>query len=320
MTRHRNVLPQLAGTFFLTDGGIETTLIFHEGLTLPDFAAFHLFKTPEGEAALRKYFRTYAEIAKRFGTGLILESATWRANADWGQKLGYTPEALAGANRRAVHLLEELRSEYETEQTPVVISGCLGPRGDGYVPDRAMSAQEAEAYHREQIETFAGSAVDMVCAITMNYVEEAVGIACAAQRADTPVAISFTVETDGKLPTGQTLKTALEQVDNATSGYPSYYMINCAHPTHFDGVLAEGESWVKRIRGLRANASRMSHAQLNEASELDAGNATEFGQEYADLKKRLPQLNVMGGCCGTDHRHIEQIASACLPLFRNATY
>lgn len=319
MTRHRNVLPQLAGTFFLTDGGIETTLIFHEGLTFPDFAAFHLFKTPEGEAALRKYFRTYAEIAKRFGTGLILESATWRANADWGKKLGYTPEALADANRRAVRLLEELRSEYETEQTPVVISGCLGPRGDGYVPDRAMSAQEAEAYHWEQIETFAGSAVDMVCAITMNYVEEAVGIACAAQRADTPVAISFTVETDGKLPTGQTLKTALEQVDNATSGYPSYYMINCAHPTHFDGVLAEGEPWVKRIRGLRANASRMSHAQLNEAPELDAGNATEFGQEYADLKKRLPQLNVMGGCCGTDHRHIEQIASACLPLFRNAT-
>ncbi len=319
MTRRRNVLPQLSGTFFLTDGGIETTLIFHEGLTLPDFAAFHLFKTPEGEAALRKYFRTYAEIAKRFGTGLILESATWRANADWGQKLGYTPEALADANRRAVRLLEELRSEYETGKTPVVISGCLGPRGDGYVPDRAMSAQQAEAYHREQIETFADSAVDMACAITMNYVEEAVGIARAAQRADMPVAISFTVETDGKLPTGQTLKAALEQVDNATSGYPSYYMINCAHPSHFDEVLAEGETWVKRIRGLRANASRMSHAQLNEAPELDAGNATELGQEYADLKKRLPQLNVMGGCCGTDHRHIEQIASACLPLFSNAT-
>lgn len=319
MTRHRNVLPQLSGTLFLTDGGIETTLIFHEGLTLPDFAAFHLLQTPEGEAALRKYFRTYAEIAKRFGTGLILESATWRASADWGHKLGYTPTALATANRRAVHLLEELRREYETGQTPVVISGCLGPRGDGYVPDHAMSAQEAEAYHREQIATFADSAVDMVSAITMNYVEEAVGIACAAQRADIPVAISFTVETDGKLPTGQTLKAAIEQVDNATSGYPGYYMINCAHPTHFDTVLVEGEPWVKRIHGLRANASRMSHAQLNDATELDAGNAAELGQEYADLKKRLPQLNVMGGCCGTDHRHIEQIASACLPLFRHAT-
>lgn len=319
MTRHRNVLPQLSGTLFLTDGGIETTLIFHEGLTLPDFAAFHLLQTPEGEAALRKYFRTYAEIAKRFGTGLILESATWRASADWGHKLGYTPTALATANRRAVHLLEELRREYETGQTPVVISGCLGPRGDGYVPDHAMSAQEAEAYHREQIATFADSAVDMVSAITMNYVEEAVGIACAAQRADIPVAISFTVETDGRLPTGQTLKAAIEQVDNATSGYPGYYMINCAHPTHFDRVLVEEEPWVKRIHGLRANASRMSHAQLNDATELDAGNAAELGQEYADLKKRLPQLNVMGGCCGTDHRHIEQIASACLPLFRHAT-
>ena len=319
MTRYRNALPQLAGTLFVTDGGIETTLIFQEGLALPDFAAFHLLATPEGEAALRRYFRTYAEIATRFGTGLILESATWRASADWGTRLGYTSGALADANRRAIHLLEDIRSEYETGRTPVVISGCVGPRGDGYVPARAMSAPQAEAYHREQIETLAGGGVDMVSAITMNYVDEAIGIARAAQRADTPVAVSFTVETDGKLPTGQTLKAAVEQVDAATSGYPSYFMINCAHPTHFDGVLADGEPWVKRIRGLRANASRMSHAELNEAPELDAGDAAELGQQYADLKRRLVHLNVMGGCCGTDHRHIEQIASACLPLFRNAT-
>ncbi len=319
MNRYRNALPQLAGALYLTDGGIETTLIFHEGLVLPDFAAFHLLKTPEGEAALRKYFCTYAEIAKRFGTGLILESATWRANPDWGNKLGYTSGALADVNRRAIGLLEKIQSEYETEQTPVVISGCLGPRGDGYVPDRAMSARDAEGYHREQIATFAGSAADMVCAITMNYVEEAIGIAQAAQQAGMPVAISFTVGTDGKLPTGQTLKAALEQVDDATSGYPGYYMINCAHPTHFDKVLSEGETWLQRIRGLRANASRMSHAQLNEAPELDAGNAVELGREYANLKRRLGNLNVMGGCCGTDHRHIEQIASACLPLFQNAT-
>jgi S-methylmethionine-dependent homocysteine/selenocysteine methylase len=182
MDRYRGALPQLAGTLFVTDGGLETTLIFHDGLVLPDFAAFHLLATPEGEAALRKYFRTYAEIATRVGTGLILESATWRASADWGKRLGYTPEGLADAHRRAVHLLEGVRSEYDTERTPVVISGCLGPRGDGYVPDRAMSAQEAEDYHREQVETFAGTAVDMVCAMTMNYVEE--------------------VEADGTLPTG----------------------------------------------------------------------------------------------------------------------
>ena len=319
MAKYRITLPQLGGGLYLTDGGIETTLIFHEGLDLPDFAAFHLLKTHEGEAALRKYFRTYAEIAKQFGTGLILESATWRANADWGTRLGYTLEVLADANRRAIHLLEEVRNEYETERTPVVISGCLGPRGDGYVPDRAMSEQEAAAYHRDQVETLAGSAADMVCAITMNYVEESLGIARAAQRADMPVAISFTVETDGNLPTGQTLKAAIEQVDDATSGYPCYYMINCAHPAHFESVLAEGGLWLDRIRGLRANASRKSHAELNESPELDVGNPVELGTQYARLKTRLPRLNVMGGCCGTDHRHVEQIAEACSPLFRAAT-
>ncbi|MCY7411892.1 MAG: homocysteine S-methyltransferase family protein [Salinibacterium sp.] len=319
MTNVRTKLPQLDGGLFLTDGGIETTLIFHEGLEIPDFAAFHLLKTPEGEAALRKYFRTYAAIARQFGTGLILESATWRANADWGTRLGYTSEALADANRNAIGLLELIRNEYETNQTQVVISGCVGPRGDGYVPHNAMSEQQAEAYHREQVETFASSAADMVCAITMNYVEEAVGIVRATQQADMPVAISFTVETDGNLPTGQTLKAAIEHVDAATSGYPSYYMINCAHPTHFEHVLTEGGSWLERIRGLRANASRKSHAELNESPELDVGNPVELGTQYARVKERLSRLNVMGGCCGTDHRHVEQIADACSPLFRVAT-
>lgn len=315
MTKYREALPQLGGGLYLTDGGIETTLIFHEGLELPDFAAFHLLKSSEGEAELRNYFRTYAEIAKRFGTGLILESATWRASADWGARLSYSAGALADANRKAIQLLEEVRREFETKRTPVVISGCIGPRGDGYIPDRAMSEQQAEVYHREQIDIFASTAPDMVCAITMNYAEEAVGIARAAQRAEMPVAISFTVETNGSLPTGQTLKAAIEQVDDATSAYPCYYMINCAHPTHFKHVLVGGGLWTDRIRGLRANASRKSHAELNESIELDVGNPVELGAQYASLKEQLSHLNVMGGCCGTDHRHVEQIAAACLPLF-----
>ncbi|MBA2706901.1 MAG: homocysteine S-methyltransferase family protein [Gemmatimonadaceae bacterium] len=315
MARYRDKLPQRDRSLYLTDGGLETTLIFHERLELPDFAAFHLLQTPEGEAALRKYFRTYAEIARLFSTGLILESATWRANADWGTRLGYTPETLADANRTAVRMLEEIRGEYESERNRVVISGCLGPRGDGYVADGAMSEQEAESYHQAQVETFAGSAADMVCAITMNYVEEALGITRAAQRAVMPVAISFTVETDGNLPTGQALKAAIEKVDEATSGYPSYYMINCAHPTHFEHRLTEDGLWLDRIQGLRANASRKSHTELNESPDLDAGNPVELGQEYAILKQRLSNLNVLGGCCGTDHRHVEQIARACVPLF-----
>jgi S-methylmethionine-dependent homocysteine/selenocysteine methylase len=315
MARYRTALPQLDGSLFLTDGGIETTLIFHEGLELPDFAAFHLLKSEAGRAALRRYFQTYADLAERFGAGLILESATWRASRDWAAKLGYDAAALAEANREAVAMLEEIRDAFERSGRKAVISGAIGPRGDGYQPDRLMSEAEAEDYHGEQIGTFARTAADMVCAITMNYAEEAVGIARAARKAGIPVALSFTVETDGNLPTGQTLEDAIAQVERATAGHPSYYGINCAHPDHFAPALAKGGGVVSRIRGVRANASRMSHAELNESPTLDAGDPAELGRQYAELKRRLPQLNVMGGCCGTDHRHVEQIAAACAPLF-----
>ncbi len=309
----RTALPQLDGSLWLTDGGIETTLIFREGLELPDFAAFHLLKTAEGEAALRRYFRTYADLARRFGTGLILESATWRASPDWAGKLGYDARDLNALNRKAVSILEDIRKEYA--QTPTAISGCLGPRGDGYNPARRMTEKEAEAYHGTQVGVFADSAADLVTAITMNYVEEAVGIARAARKAGMPAVISFTVETDGRLPTGQSLQEAIEQVDATTLNHPSYYMINCAHPTHFERLFLKGGSWIKRVKGLRANASRMSHAELNEAPVLDAGDPAELGGQYASLKRRLPQLNVMGGCCGTDHRHVEHMALACKPLW-----
>jgi S-methylmethionine-dependent homocysteine/selenocysteine methylase len=315
---YRNNLPQLGNEMFLTDGGLETTLIFHEGFKLPDFAAFGLVNEPAGDAALRKYFRAYAGIARRFGAGLILESATWRASPDWGARLGYSREALAAVNRRSIRMLEEIRCEAESGGTKVVISGCAGPRGDGYSPGNTMSAEEAEAYHREQIETFADTAADMVSAFTINYAEEAIGIARAAERAAMPLAISFTVETDGRLPTGEPLKSAIERVDAATSSYVLYFMINCAHPTHFKDMLTEDSPWTERIRGLRANASRSSHAELNESAELDTGDPAELAVHYTELKNRLPNLTVMGGCCGTDHRHVEGIAAACAPLFKRA--
>jgi len=314
MTGYRRRLPQLGDEFFLTDGGIETTLIFLEGLELPDFAAFDLLKRPDGEAALRKYFRGYAALARRFVTGLILESPTWRASAEWGARLGYGAPELAQANRRAIGLLEEIRRELRNHPKPVVVSGCLGPRGDGYQPANTMSEEAAEAYHTAQIQMFRDTAADMVTAITMNYVEQAVGIARAAMRAGLPVAISFTVETDGRLPTGQTLRAAIEGVDAATSRAPAYYMVNCAHPTHFEHVMLEDAPWVRRIRGVRANASRKSHAELNESTELDIGDPVELGAQHARLKRRLPHLNVMGGCCGTDERHVEQIVAACARL------
>jgi S-methylmethionine-dependent homocysteine/selenocysteine methylase len=315
MAKYRSELPQLGGDLFLTDGGIETTLIFHEGLELRHFAAFDLLDDPRGQAALRRYFRAYGEIAARFDTGLILESATWRASADWGTKLGYSRDSLVGANRRAVDLLEDICREFESPRTKVIISGCVGPRGDGYLPTQIMSAEEAESYHGDQVGTLADTSADMICALTMNYVEESIGIVRAARRTGMPVTVSFTTETNGRLPTGQTLKAAIEQVDEATSGYPVYYVVNCAHPSHFEQVLNCDDPFIGRIRGIRANASRMSHAELNEAAELDVGDPVELATDYANLKKLLPRLNVMGGCCGTDHRHIDQIAQRCRSLF-----
>lgn len=305
-------LPQLSNAVFLTDGGIETTLIFHEGLDLPHFAAFVLLQDENGRVALRKYFRTYAALARDYQTGLILESPTWRANPDWAVKLGYTPQALVEANRDAIGLMHEIREEFESPATPVVISGCVGPRGDGYEPSALMTALEAARYHGPQIRTYRDAGADLVTAITMNYVEEALGVAEAAAALDIPSVISFTLETDGKLPTGQTLREAIETVDTQASRPPAYYMINCVHPTHFSEILQPGEAWLGRIRGLRANASCRSHAELNESPDLDEGNPAELGKQYRELRNKLTNLTVFGGCCGTDHRHVEAICQACL--------
>jgi S-methylmethionine-dependent homocysteine/selenocysteine methylase len=311
MAKYRHQLPQLNGAFFLTDSGLETTLIFHDGIDLPYFAAFDLLKNETGRAALRRYFASHASIAKAKGCGFILESPTWRASSDWGTKLGYGDADIAEVNRQAIAMLVEQRGIFETGNSPMVISGCVGPRGDGYNPGEMMTAEEAEAYHARQIGAFAQTEADMVTAITMTYEAEAVGVTRAARAAGLPVVISFTVETDGNLPSGQTLKNAIEAVDAATGEGPAYYMINCAHPDHFAGALAANESWVKRIKGLRANASRLSHAELDEAEELDDGNPEELGRQYRDLQRVLGHVTVMGGCCGTDHRHIEAIGQAC---------
>ena len=294
----------------MTDGGMETTLIFHDGIDLPSFAAFDLLNSEKGLEALRRYFEPYLAVAGQSGVGLILDSPTWRANSDWGEKLGYTATELDQANRKGVALIDEIRSTTRDGPDPIVLSGCVGPRGDGYRPNELMTAEEAERYHAVQISTLSHTSADMVTALTMNYAEEAVGIARASRRFGMPVVISFTVETDGRLPTGQKLKDAIAQVDADSGRTPSYFMINCAHPTHFASVLEDGQPWLDRIGGLRANASSKSHSELDEALVLDEGDPTELAAQYRALRPRLPKVNVVGGCCGTDHRHIAEICKA----------
>ena len=308
---YRERLPQLDGGVFLTDGGIETTLIFHHGLDLPLFAAFGLLSDDEGTEQLRLYYAPYAITARERGVGLVLESPTWRASPGWAAKLGYTDAELDALNRKAIALMEELRAEHQAA-APIVISGCVGPEGDGYAPETMLTADEAERYHGVQIGTFADTAADMVTAITMTYAEEATGVTRAAVAAGLPVVISFTLETDGRLPSGQALGGAIAQVDDATDGAPAYYMINCAHPTHFESAVSGGEPWVQRVGGLRTNASTKSHAELDEAEELDEGDPADLAERHVSLQALLPNVNVLGGCCGTDHRHVDAICDAWL--------
>jgi S-methylmethionine-dependent homocysteine/selenocysteine methylase len=284
---------------------METVLIFDYGLELPDFASFVLLDQPAGVQALRSYYVRFLDIARERAAGIVLDTPTWRANADWGERLGYSPEALADVNRRGVALLEELRRDAKGMQ--LVISGCIGPRGDGYQVGDAMTSEEAESYHQPQVETFAGTTADLVSALTLTYVDEAVGIVRAAEKAGIPSVVSFTLETDGRLPSGQALNEAVAEVDAETGAAAAYFMVNCAHPTHFEHVLADGG--LERVRGLRANASSKSHAELDEAEELDQGDPHELAEQYRSLRRAWPNLTVVGGCCGTDHRHVDEICA-----------
>jgi len=310
MNRYRNRLPQLESDLFLTDGGLETTLVFHQGIDLPGFAAFALLENEQGKETLRNYYRDYLELAKTFKTNFILESATWRSNTDWGNKLGYSQQQLDAINALAIGEMETLRDDFDSGITHIVISGNIGPRGDGYRPTHLMTPQESERYHAAQISVFAKSNADLVTAVTLNYSDEAVGIVHAAKKYNIPAVISFTVETDGKLASGETLDEAIDKVETASNGYTSYYMINCAHPNYFIATLGNNQNVLNKIHGVRANASLKSHAELDESTELDAGDKQLLTARYKELKNRLAHFTVIGGCCGTDHTHIREICNA----------
>lgn len=297
----------------LTDAGLETVLVFEEGIELPRFAAFPLVDSDEGRAALARYYRPFLELARDRRVPLVLSAPTWRANDDWGRLLGYEGDELAAVNRRAVAFVESVRDEVlePAERGNIAVEACIGPRGDAYNPAFSMTADEAERYHSVQVRTLADAGCVQATALTLAYADEAVGIVRAAKSAGLPIHIGFTVETDGKLPNGESIEDTLLAVDDATDGGAVSFMINCAHPAHFADALPQGESR-KRIQGLRANASMLGHAELDEAEELDSGDPADLAQRYVALRSELPELTVLGGCCGTDIRHVTAICDAWL--------
>jgi homocysteine S-methyltransferase len=287
---------------------VETDLIFNHGIEVREFACFTLLLEPAGRAALAHYFDGFLALARELDVGFVLDSATWKAHTHWSASLKMSAAEFRAVNEDSIRFIGELRERHDNPK-PVVLNAVIGPRGDAYAPERAIPMADAEAYFAEQLGWLAETEVDMVSALTFTQSAEAAGFARAAKAAGLPTVVSFTVETDGALPTGQPLADAIAFVDEATSGYPAYYMINCAHPDHFASILGDS-AWARRIKGIRANASRRSHAELDAAPELDAGNPDELAGQYRDIARLMPWLNVFGGCCGTDLRHVTKIARA----------
>jgi len=311
MTRTTPRLPHETDDIFLTDGGTETWLMYKRGFELPEFSAFHLLNDPRSAAALREYYTAFANVAVKLGTPFIFDSLTYRASRDWGALLGYSTQSLAEMNHKCFELYRECAVEAGLTEGDTVISGCIGPKGDAYETNQDLTAESAEAYHAEQIQTFKAAGVDIVTALTLNTTDEAIGIARASAEVGLPSVIAFTIEKDRKLRSGETLKQAIELVDAATSSAPAYYMINCSHPVDFGPALASGP-WANRIRGLRANASSLDHGTLCQLGHLEEGNPDELASQYVDIRAAHPKMNVFGGCCGTDYVHVEKIGRALL--------
>ncbi|KAG5179319.1 putative homocysteine S-methyltransferase [Tribonema minus] len=312
----------LANETFLCDAGLETALVYGDKIALPCFASFTMLKTEAGAKRVESFYRDFCVVAKAHGRNMYLDTVTWRASKDWGDKLGYSAKDLDDVARASVDMIVRLRDEYASDDTKMITSGAMGPRGDGYVVGATMTQEEAKEYHMQQVRTLASTALDLITVYTMTYAEEAAGLALAAAEVNMPIVISFTVETDGKLPSGATLREAIEAVDAACDSLgpgkrPIGYGINCAHPVHFattlEAAAEAGEPWLHRLHALRANASKKSHAELEKCTTLDCGDDVDLATRYKALLPKLPgHFSVLGGCCGTNAQLAKAIAEVCL--------
>ncbi len=311
MNALKDTFPRVNGDLFLTDAGIETDIMYKKGYELPNFSLFHLLNEAKATADITSYIEDLINVALRNKVGIVLCGIHYRASRDWGELLGYSRTSLADINHKGVELLKSLKKKHETADSPMPVSACIGPRGDAYELNRTMSVEEAEDYHSEQIATLRDAGVDLVSALTFNNTDEVIGLARAAKSIGVPCVASFSLDESGRLKTGHSLKQAIETTDDATDGSVAYYMINCTHPVDFEPALETGD-WALRLNGMRPNASTLAKGTLCQLGHLEEGDPVELGQQMGDVARRFPHISVWGGCCGTDHNHMEEICRTVL--------
>ncbi|WP_203564896.1 homocysteine S-methyltransferase family protein [Aliiroseovarius sp. PrR006] len=300
--------PRLENKFYLTEGGTETELLYKWGFELPEFAMFPLLDDPKADQVLRDMYRRYFDVAEKFDTGMLIMSHDYRASPDWGAKLGYSPEGLADMQRRTIDFLEGMRCEYQGRVSDVYIAGCIGPKGDAYGTGGDISEDEAEEYHSVQLSTLAATAADMAIALTFNNIPEAIGLVRAAEKLGIPLGVCLTLTTEGVLKSGPSLQAAIETIDERTNGAAAWFGTNCSHPLEFAPALANSGPWLDRIRCIRPNAVKMEQVALCRLGHLEDGDPVELGKQMGDVAERFPKADILGGCCGTDERHLSEIA------------
>ena len=300
--------PRLDNKFYLTEGGSETEIMYKWGFELPEFEMYPLLDNPQADEIIRNMFRRYFEVAAQHDTGMLLNGHDYRASPDWGAKLGYSPEALRNMQHRVIDFLDGMRAEYADRVSDVYIAACIGPRGDAYGSGGEITADEAEDYHSVQLKNLDGTAADMAVAATFNNVPEAIGVIRAANGAGRPIGVSLTLTPEGRLRSGPGLGEAIETIDEATDGGAAWFGTNCSHPLEFEPALAEQGPWLDRLRYIRPNAARMDKIALCSLGHLEDGDPVELGGQMGEVARRLPRADIIGGCCGTDERHLSEIA------------
>jgi homocysteine S-methyltransferase len=307
MNKSKDFPKQTSRHYYMCEGGTETEIMYKHGFDFPHFAVFELLNDPKAVAALTGMYRQYFEVVAKYKMSALVGGLDYRASPDWGALLGYSAEGLADINHRCIDFLRNISKEYTAEIDNILVQGLIGPRGDAYNANHSITENEAQDYHSVQLETLKSTDIDLVSALTFNSIPESIGVARAAADLNIPLCISLSLDSSSKLNTGPTLGEAIETIDAATKSSAAFYMINCVHPLEYAPAL-KAESWMKRIRGVRPNASVMDKMSLCKIGHLEDGNPIELGQQVGDLIHRYPHMDIYGGCCGTWDAHLDQIA------------
>lgn len=309
MTTFQELLTQSPAV--LGEGAVIERLRRAPGIRLDDHVVNSaLIYQESGRAALETIYRQYLAIGQRYQLPLLLSTPTWRAGRERIAAAGLAGRDLNGDNTRFLAKLRDGSGDYARQ---VAICGLMSCRGDAYKPDEAMSADAAADFHAWQADALAAAGVDFLLAATLPALSEALGLARAQAATGLPYVISFVARREGTLLDGTPLSVAISTIDAAVTPRPLAYLVNCTHASIFRSALLNERNsspLVKqRVIGLLANTAALSPEELNERTDLVEEAPAVFGRSVAALRSELG-MKILGGCCGTDQRHIECLARA----------